>query len=267
MPSFSLESREYVTKDNAQRFIPTKLGIALVEGYNSMGYQLNKPHLRAKMERSCNAIAEGSKQKAAVIKDVLDEMKDCFVSVEKEVHKLDAAMARHFTLSAEGGILKAENFCRCKCGSMMDLKEVEKQHVSNNNNHNHNNNNNGNTQQLLYCRNCRSSLTLPFKGKCSATANSFCEECTSQAVTVTRDEGTTYQICPYCRENPPPEPECFKCPTCARSRKQGMVKLGRIPMGSYVLSCDQVSDSLLATHTLSLCSRDHSDATLTTTQF
>jgi DNA topoisomerase-3 len=52
----TIQDREYVVKEG-QHFKPTKLGIALVEGYNSMGYQLNKPHLRAKMERKCNQIA------------------------------------------------------------------------------------------------------------------------------------------------------------------------------------------------------------------
>jgi hypothetical protein len=32
------------------RFHPSTLGIALVEGYDSMGYELSKPHLRAQTE-------------------------------------------------------------------------------------------------------------------------------------------------------------------------------------------------------------------------
>jgi DNA topoisomerase-3 len=35
--------RRYAERDANQRFHPTKLGIALVEGYNSMGYRLNLP--------------------------------------------------------------------------------------------------------------------------------------------------------------------------------------------------------------------------------
>lgn len=42
----TIQERKYAEKDNSQRFMPTKLGIALVEGYNSMGYQLNRPDLR-----------------------------------------------------------------------------------------------------------------------------------------------------------------------------------------------------------------------------
>ena len=32
-------------------------GLGLVEGYNRMGYQLNKPYLRASMEADCQKIA------------------------------------------------------------------------------------------------------------------------------------------------------------------------------------------------------------------
>jgi DNA topoisomerase-3 len=39
--------------------VPTKLGLALVEGYNSMGYQLNKPQLRAAIEQDVQRIAKG----------------------------------------------------------------------------------------------------------------------------------------------------------------------------------------------------------------
>lgn len=33
-----------------QLFYPSSLGIGLVEGYDAMGYELSKPHLRAQTE-------------------------------------------------------------------------------------------------------------------------------------------------------------------------------------------------------------------------
>ncbi len=77
-----LQERKYAEKDDQSRFIPTSLGskmtyvadfahshhydhywyydtgIALVEGYNNMGYQLNKPHLRAAMEKDCVKVSK-----------------------------------------------------------------------------------------------------------------------------------------------------------------------------------------------------------------
>ena len=46
----TIQNREYATKSTDNRFTPTQLGLALIEAYNSMGYQLNKPYLRASME-------------------------------------------------------------------------------------------------------------------------------------------------------------------------------------------------------------------------
>jgi DNA topoisomerase III len=69
----SVQERSYAFKNEDQRFVPTKRGrlhyllfcsslplplpgIGLVEGYNNMGYQLNKPFLRASMEQDCQRI-------------------------------------------------------------------------------------------------------------------------------------------------------------------------------------------------------------------
>ena len=47
----TIQDRQYAEKDGNLRFHPTKLGIALVEAYNSMGYQLNKPELRREVSQ------------------------------------------------------------------------------------------------------------------------------------------------------------------------------------------------------------------------
>lgn len=41
--------REYVVKTERDLLAPTSLGVALVEGYDSMGFGLSKPTLRAKV--------------------------------------------------------------------------------------------------------------------------------------------------------------------------------------------------------------------------
>lgn len=57
--------RDYSNKDNNNRFTPTLVGLALVEAYNTMGYQLNKPSLRAAMEIDMQKIARGERTKEA----------------------------------------------------------------------------------------------------------------------------------------------------------------------------------------------------------
>jgi DNA topoisomerase III len=37
------------------RFLPDKLGLGLVEGYDSMGYEMSKPNLRSALEEDLKA--------------------------------------------------------------------------------------------------------------------------------------------------------------------------------------------------------------------
>lgn len=88
----TIQAREYAKRDQLGRFVPTKLGLALVEGYNSMGLQLNKPHLRAAIERDCQLVAKGEKNKDEVVKRTLEQMRGHFVTCNSEASKLDVAM-------------------------------------------------------------------------------------------------------------------------------------------------------------------------------
>ncbi len=59
------------------------VGIGLIEGYNDMGYQLNKPYLRASMEQDCQKIVRGEMRREDMVRNCLDQMKvlrDLFVS-------------------------------------------------------------------------------------------------------------------------------------------------------------------------------------------
>lgn len=126
----TIQQREYVLKDDQNRFIPTKLGIALIEAYNSMGYQLNKPFLRAQMEADCQKIARGECRKEDVIRNCLEQMKICYDTCLREADKLDQAMLKYFARlgAAETNdyvVVKAR-FSNCGvCEQSMDLKVRE----------------------------------------------------------------------------------------------------------------------------------------------
>lgn len=47
----TIKSRQYVGLTDTQHFMPGKLGIGLVMGYDNMGFQMSKPHLRADLEK------------------------------------------------------------------------------------------------------------------------------------------------------------------------------------------------------------------------
>lgn len=46
----TIKNRLYVGLENQIHFVPGELGIGLVEGYDSMGFAMSKPHLRAELE-------------------------------------------------------------------------------------------------------------------------------------------------------------------------------------------------------------------------
>eukprot|EP00271_Cylindrocystis_brebissonii_P001575 TRINITY_DN11845_c0_g3_i2.p1 TRINITY_DN11845_c0_g3~~TRINITY_DN11845_c0_g3_i2.p1 ORF type:complete len:600 (-),score=87.47 TRINITY_DN11845_c0_g3_i2:707-2506(-) len=96
--------RGYATKDVATtRFTPTPLGEALVKGYDSMGYELWKPHLRALMERDMRCVSDGTKSKEQVLADTLRQTKACFLDARQQQEKLIEAMDLFFERSAGGG--------------------------------------------------------------------------------------------------------------------------------------------------------------------
>ncbi len=50
----TIKERFYVSFEN-NRFEPAQLGLGLVEGYDSMGYAMSKPNLRAALEEDLKA--------------------------------------------------------------------------------------------------------------------------------------------------------------------------------------------------------------------
>mgnify|MGYP005841067757 CR=1 FL=1 len=232
----TVQERSYATKDANQRFLPTPLGIALVEGYNSMGYQLNKPDLRRELEFECNQIASGVKVKEEVLIAMIAKMRDCFITATRDVQKLDEAVARHFPrLGAANRSTRVlqRHFSRCgACSSLMTLKQEENGGGGGRGN---NSRNNATGRKLLFCESCQNGWGLPSRGKVQAKTNDnggqpiICPICSFQVIQIKQGDGYNgngYQMCPKCFSDPPIEhggsPDgrdfrCFECshPTCS----------------------------------------------------
>ena len=217
--------REYAYQDASQRFHPTDLGIALVKGYNAMGYQLNKPHLRREMEAGVNAVASGQKPKQAFIDEQLNIFRQVFEVMQNDVHKLDAEMAKKFGdaivgSNDENSRLLQASFSYCKCGAMMDHREVKPPVGANKNN-------NGTPDQLLFCSTCQKGNALPSKGLFTpAEENCLADDCGFQLVKQCAGRDFDKQetlFCPSCRNIP--RQELFKCPFCAARNTLGHIQL------------------------------------------
>lgn len=186
--------RKYVVKDD-QRFVPTKLGLALIEAYNDMGYQLNKPFLRAAMEADCQKIAKGELRKEDVIRNCLEQMKLCFDTCVRESDKLDKAVAKYFSKAGGGDDdsfdVIQRDFSNCgNCNKPMDLKVKREQNTTANLN--------DYTIRNLYCNHCQQAHFLPTKGEiCPHQLR--CPICNFQVLTVRNTEtNKEHTVCPYC---------------------------------------------------------------------
>ena len=78
-------------------FIPTTLGMALIEGYDNVGLQtsLGKPFLRKEMELKMKEICEGRKGRGEVVDEVLEQYRAVFVMANRQVEVLKAAVRKY----------------------------------------------------------------------------------------------------------------------------------------------------------------------------
>ncbi|OBU00561.1 DNA topoisomerase [Pseudogymnoascus verrucosus] len=80
-----------------EEFIPTTLGVALIEGYDNIGFEekLSKPFLRKELELQLKAICDGTKTKNEVLRAEIGLYKRVYDQTEEEVGHLIAACRRY----------------------------------------------------------------------------------------------------------------------------------------------------------------------------
>ena len=54
-----MQERQYAAKDSTNHFHPTSLGVAIVEAWESLGFDFTRPHLRALTEQDMKDVAAG----------------------------------------------------------------------------------------------------------------------------------------------------------------------------------------------------------------
>uniref|UniRef100_A0A452H441 DNA topoisomerase n=1 Tax=Gopherus agassizii TaxID=38772 RepID=A0A452H441_9SAUR len=92
----TIKSRMYVGLTPDQRFLPGHLGMGLVEGYDSMGYEMSKPDLRAELEADLKLICEGKKDKFVVLRQQIEKYQKVFTEAVAKANKLDQALSQYF---------------------------------------------------------------------------------------------------------------------------------------------------------------------------
>ncbi|EXJ71281.1 DNA topoisomerase III [Cladophialophora psammophila CBS 110553] len=84
-------------RNSVPEFIPTTLGVALIEGYDNVGLDVSvsKPFLRKEMELKMKAICEGRKSRNEVVQESLEQYREVFVKTQREIQVLKDAVTRY----------------------------------------------------------------------------------------------------------------------------------------------------------------------------
>jgi DNA topoisomerase-3 len=91
--------RNYASKEAGQKFIPTNLGYALMEGYEAMGFgydiSLGKPYLRASFEKDLKRLCAGQVDKVMLVNQYVEMYRNVYTQVALQSRELIQAIARH----------------------------------------------------------------------------------------------------------------------------------------------------------------------------
>jgi DNA topoisomerase III len=100
-----IKDRDYVAarpkagagRNVVQEFIPTRLGVALVEGYDNLGLEVSvsKPFLRKEIELKMKAICEGRKTRAEVVHESIEEYREVFGRTQRNFGVLKRAVRKY----------------------------------------------------------------------------------------------------------------------------------------------------------------------------
>ncbi|OAG36741.1 hypothetical protein AYO21_09014 [Fonsecaea monophora] len=106
-----IQDRSYVDtrrsgggRNAVPEFIPTTLGVALIEGYDNVGLDVSvsKPFLRKEMELKMKAICEGRKSRTEVVQESLEQYREVFVKTQREIQVLKDAVTKYVVNGGTG---------------------------------------------------------------------------------------------------------------------------------------------------------------------
>lgn len=80
----------YSTGNGVQTFIPTSLGVALIRGYDDIGFEpsLSKPFLRKEMELKMREICAGTKSRRDFVQETIEQYREVYCKAEQQQEKL-----------------------------------------------------------------------------------------------------------------------------------------------------------------------------------
>lgn len=122
--------REYIGKIDAGFLVPGKLGMGLVEGYESIDLPLAQPELRAGLERDLKLVCSGERQAAEVLTEQIAIYRNAFRRITDNAARMDVQMAERLEARAAdvpepAPFVEHTAVCKCpKCTGDMALKTL-----------------------------------------------------------------------------------------------------------------------------------------------
>ncbi|CAD8086641.1 unnamed protein product [Paramecium sonneborni] len=172
----TIQEREYAIK-KGQIIKPTKIGLALVESYEILGFTLHQPFLRAVMEQRMNEVAQGKMEKSQIVQTTINEM----TIILKQLQEKQNLIIKTF-----GQYLEA-------------LKNYDQDNNDDNDDNQNNNQSKLHTNQEDQI-NQNQQKTIKnnkmLKDKKSDDLPSLCQFCNSQCLTFKQLTGNSIKICP-----------------------------------------------------------------------
>ncbi|XP_014248462.1 DNA topoisomerase 3-alpha [Cimex lectularius] len=96
----TIKNRFYVGLEDNIHFVPSAIGMALVEGYDTMGFAMSKPVLRAELEAELKRICDGVRQPEIVLREQISKYRELFRIAKSQVNKIDSAVAKYLQTTA-----------------------------------------------------------------------------------------------------------------------------------------------------------------------
>lgn len=98
-----IKTREYIGVRPDGKLIPSFLGLALVDGYDDMGFAMSKPDLRANLEIGLKEICDGRRQKQEVLDEQIGKYRAIFVESERKIGVLSQSLQRYLDKNNQAG--------------------------------------------------------------------------------------------------------------------------------------------------------------------
>ncbi|KAK1129739.1 hypothetical protein K0M31_019453 [Melipona bicolor] len=164
----TIKSRQYVGLTDGKYLIPGKLGIGLVMGYDSMGFEMSKPNLRANLEKDLQLICDRQKNPKDVLETQIKNYRDVFKITLERANLIDNALANYLnerpSEAQEIQTIQETVVFKCpKCGSDMILKDRKQS-----------------TGKYIGCANyptCNNAIWFPQTVECVEISDQICSEC------------------------------------------------------------------------------------------